>query len=71
MNNHNHKERDNKFEDNKFEDKMNLMMACEILELTYPCSSTEIRKAYYKGARKHHPDHNKDTFNGTSKECEQ
>ena len=42
--------------------KMNLIMACEILELTYPCSSIEIRKAYYKEARKHHPDHNKDTI---------
>ncbi len=51
---------DNK-NDNK-NNKMNLMMACEILELIYPCSPSEIRKAYYKAARKHHPDHNRDTF---------
>ena len=48
-------------------DKMNLIMACEILDLTYPCSSCEIRKAYYKAARKHHPDHNKDTFAESNK----
>lgn len=58
-----HKEQDNKEQEhNQTQDKMNLIMACEILEITYPCSSSEIRKAYYKAARKHHPDHNKDTF---------
>jgi hypothetical protein len=50
------------YKNDKERDKMNLMMACEILELIYPCSPSEIRKAYYKAARKHHPDHNRDTF---------
>lgn len=40
---------------------MNLNKACKILNLTYPFTQKNLKKAYYKAALKHHPD-KKHTF---------
>lgn len=36
--------------------RMTLTQACALLSITYPCSADDIRAAYRKQARRHHPD---------------
>lgn len=46
---------------------MNLSKALNILDLNYPFSLAELKKAYYKAALKHHPDRNTNSLDSTKK----
>jgi len=35
---------------------MTLTQACALLSITYPCTADDIKAAYRKQARRHHPD---------------